>query len=83
MVDLRSRFWHCVLDEQSSLLTTFSTPYGRYRWLRLSSGLAVSPEIFQKRVNQAIEGIEGVLNIADDILIYGVGETEEAANTEV
>jgi hypothetical protein len=30
-VDLRSGFWHCVLDEHSSLLTTFSTPYGRYR----------------------------------------------------
>ena len=27
-VDLRSGFWHCVLDEQSSLLTTFSTPHG-------------------------------------------------------
>ena len=82
MVDLRSGFWHCVLDEQSSLLTTFSTPYGRYRWLRLPFELSVSPEIFQKRINQAIERLEGVLNIADDILIYGVGETEEAANAD-
>ena len=81
-VDLRSGFWHCVLDEQSSLLTTFSTPHGRYRWLRLPFGLSVSPEIFQKRLNQAIEGLDGVLNIADDILIYGVGDTEETANAD-
>ena len=27
-VDLRSDFWHCVLDDESSLLTTFNTPYG-------------------------------------------------------
>ena len=81
-VDLRSGFWHCVLDDQSSLLTTFSTPYGRYRWLRLPFGLSVSPEIFQKRLNQAIEGLEGVLNIADDILIYGVGETEAIASAD-
>ena len=32
--DIRSAYWHVLLDEKSSLLTTFSTPYGRYRfWL--------------------------------------------------
>jgi len=72
-VDLRSGFWYCVLADESSLLTTFNTPYGRYRWLRLHFGLSVSPEIFQKSVNQTLEGLEGVLNIADEILIYGVG----------
>ena len=45
-------------------------------------GLSVSPEIFQKRVNQSIEGLDGVLNIADDILSYGVGETEVIANAD-
>ena len=41
-----------------------------------------SPEIFQKRLTQAIEGLDGVLNIADDILIFGVGDTEETANAD-
>ena len=81
-VDLRSGFWHCVLDDESSLLTTFNTPYGRYRWLRLPFGLSVSPEIFQKRVIQTLEGLEGVLNIADDILIYGVGDSQVEANAD-
>lgn len=81
-VDLRSGFWHCVLDEESSMLTTFNTPYGRYRWLRLPFGLSVSPEIFQKRVIQTLEGLDGVLNIADDILIYGVGDSPEQANVD-
>ena len=31
-VDLRSGYWHCVLDEELSLMTTFAPPYGRYRW---------------------------------------------------
>ena len=56
-VDLRSGYWHCVLDEESSLLTTFATPFGRYRWCRLPFGLSVSSEIFQKRVNQALAGL--------------------------
>ena len=81
-VDLRSGYWHCALDEESSLLTTFATPYGRYRWCRLPFGLSASSEIFQKRVNQTLEGLEGVLDITDDILIYGVGNTEEEASVD-
>ena len=81
-VDLRSGYWHCVLDEESSLLTTFATPYGRYRWCRLPFGLSASSEIFQKRVNQALEGLNGVLDIVDDILVYGIGESIEEANAD-
>ena len=81
-VDLRSGYWHCVLDHESSLLTTFSTPFGRYRWRRLPFGLSVSSEIFQKRVNQALEGLSGVLDIADDILVYGVGNNEQEATAD-
>ena len=77
-VNLRSGYWHCNLDEESSLLTTFATPFGRYRWQRLPFGLSVSSEIFQKRVNQTLKRLEGVLDITDDILIYGVGNSEEA-----
>ena len=81
-VDLTAGYWHCVLDEESSLLTTFATPFGRYRWKRLSFGLSVSSEIFQKRVNQALEGLNGILNITDDILIYGVGDTDKEAQQD-
>ena len=38
----------------------------------------MSSEIFQKRVNQALEGLEGIRNITYDILIYGVGDENEA-----
>ena len=78
-VDLTAGYWHCVLDDESSLLTTFATPFGRYRWKRLPFGLSASSEIFQKRVSQALEGLEGILNITDDILVYGVGDTEDEA----
>ena len=44
---------------------------GRYKWLRLPFGLNVSSEIFQKRLCQALEGLPGVLCIADDIIIHG------------
>jgi len=50
-VNLASAFWHLELDEESSMLTTFVTPYGRYRWLRLPFGLSVSSDIFQKHLH--------------------------------
>ena len=81
-VDLRAGYWHCVLDEESSLLTTFATPYGRYKWRRLPFGLSVSSEIFQKRVHQILDRLDGILDITDDILIYGVGATEKDANAD-
>ena len=81
-VDFRSGYWHCILDQESSLLTTFSTPHGRYRWRRLPFGLTVSSEIFQKRVDQVLDRLDGILDITDDILIYGVGTTEQEANED-
>ena len=79
-VYLQSGYWHCILDNESSLLTTLATPFGRYPWCRLPFGLSVSSEIFQKRINQTLEGLNGVLNIPDDILVCGVGNTIEEAN---
>ena len=75
-VDCSSGYWHCELDEESSLLTTFITPFGRFRYLRLPFGLNVSSEIFQRKLHQAIERLPGVECITDDLLIHGVDEAE-------
>lgn len=74
-VDVTQGFTHLRLDKPSSALITFETPWGRYRWLRLRYGLAPSPEIFQFRMHQLVEGLDNVACIADDFLIYGCGET--------
>ena len=74
--DLKASYLHCKLDHSSSLLTTFATPFGRYRWCHLPFGLMVSSEIFQKRLHQALEGLEGVRCIADDVLIWGRTDDE-------
>ena len=42
----------------------------------------MSSEIIQKRVNQALEGLEGILNINDDILVYRVGDNEKKARID-
>jgi predicted aspartyl protease len=71
VLDAKSGFLQIKLDYESSLLTTFNTPVGRYRWLRLPFGLKCAPEIFQRVMDQMLEGIDGATAIMDDILIAG------------
>ena len=80
--DAKNGFWHVELDEDSAMLTTFNTPYGRYRWRRMPFGLSTAPEEFQRRQNQMLEGLDGVRCVADDILVYGKGRTIEAAEKD-
>ena len=68
------------LDEQSSLLTTFRSPHGRFRWNRLPFGLTVSSEIFARKLHEALDGLGGVSCNADDIVVVGVDATMEEVN---
>ena len=81
-VDARSGYWHVVLDEESARLTMFDTLFGHYYWRRLPFRLSVSFEIFQKRIHQALDGLPGLLNVHDDMVIYGVGDTDEQADVD-
>lgn len=76
VVDANHGFWQVQLDEESSKLCTFNTPYGRYRFLRLPFGVSSAPEVFQKCIAQRLEGLEGVVNIVDDILVWGEDEEQ-------
>ena len=76
VLDATSGFCHIKLDEKSSELLTFNTPFGRYQYLRMPFGINSAPEIFQKRMTQAFEDLIGVKTIADDILVWGRNEAE-------
>jgi len=53
LLDAKSGYWHVPLDKESSFLTTFNTPWGKYRWLRLPFGLKVAGDVFQERITSA------------------------------
>lgn len=69
-LDANMGFYMVKLDEDSSKLTTFITPFGRYRFLRLPFGISSAPEIFQKVMNEIFGDIEGVAIFVDDLVIY-------------
>lgn len=78
-LDAYKGFWQIPLDRKSSELTTFWTPFGRYRWNRVPFGISPAPEIYQKIQHEITEGLDGVESLCDDILIYGCGKTYEEA----
>ena len=82
LADVKDGFLHIPLDEESSWMTTMHTSYGRYRWLRLLFGITSAPEEFQMRLTTALEVLEGIICIADDILVYGEGNDYEEAEKD-
>ena len=79
VLDASNAFFSVELDCESSLLCAFETPYGIYRWERLPQGISVAPEIYARKIHQAMGGLENLIIIADDFVIYGKGDTYEAA----
>ena len=76
VVDTTKGYWHVELDHESSLLCTFNTPFGRYRFKRLPFGIVVSQDIFQRKLDDIYKKIPNVTGIADDIMVFGSTEEE-------
>ncbi|XP_006811648.1 uncharacterized protein LOC100366641 [Saccoglossus kowalevskii] len=75
-LDARNGYWNVKLDEESSVLTTINTPFGRYRFLRMPFGLRMIQDVFQFKVDEAYRNCKGAIGIADDIQVYGSNETD-------
>ena len=76
-IDLKDGYWQVKLDEDSSLLCTFNTPFGRYRFTRMPFGIKSASKVFQKKNEEAFAGIPGIhIIVADDIIIAAVNIEE-------
>ena len=68
-LDEPSGYWQLLLDEQSSKLLNFHSPFGRYSFKCLPFRINYASEIFQAEVAEILEGLDGCANAQDDILI--------------
>ena len=75
-VDGSSSYYCIVLNYESSLLTTFKTHIGRFCFVCLPSRLTCAQDIFQRMMDQILDCCEGVIGIADDIIIHGKDDAE-------
>ena len=81
-VDGNRAFFGMHLTEEASLLTTFNTHLGRYRFLCVPFGLKMPQDIFQMRMDDIVAQCPGVLAIHDDVFIYGKHDRENVAQKE-
>ena len=81
-LDLNQGYNQLELALESRYLRTFSTHMGLRRFRRLNFGVNCAAEIFQNAIREALSGLNGVINISDDILIFGGDDADHDANLE-
>ena len=81
-VDFSHGHWHCILQEDSSLPSPFLLHLDDTGGYAFPIELFVDSEILQKPLLQALQGLVRVACRADDILMYGVGDTLDEATRE-
>ena len=75
-VDATSGYWAIKLDERSSRLCTFNSPFGRYSFKRMPFGIKSAAEVYQREMTEIFQDIEGCEVIVDDIIIWGEDEDQ-------
>jgi hypothetical protein len=71
ILDLNQAYQQIQLDEDSKRYVTINTHKGLFRYNRLPYGVSSSPGIFQRTLENIVQGIPNVLVRVDDILITG------------
>ncbi|XP_063408205.1 uncharacterized protein K02A2.6-like [Mytilus trossulus] len=81
-LDLSQAYQQIVLDEESRKYVTINTHNGLYQYNRLPFGVSSAPGIFQRTMENLLQGIPRVVVRVDDIIITGSSKSEHLNNLE-
>ena len=79
-LDLNQGYNQLELEPSSRYITTFSTHNGLWRYKRLNFGVSSAAEVFQNAIRETLSGLSGVINMSDDILVFGKTQKEHDTN---
>ena len=82
-LDSEAAFWQIPVDEPTSRLFCFATPFGRYKFLRLPFGITPTSEVRHRCNAQVLQDLPFVKVNVDDILIYSRNNTEHVKHLEL
>ncbi len=68
------------LDEESRKFTTINTHRGLYQYTRLPYGVSSAPGIFQRTMDNLLQGLPQVIVRVDDILVTGNDDASHLKN---
>ena len=66
------------MDEESQDLFVFYTPWGLYKYNILVMGVSSASSECHERIRVLVEGLEGVQQIKDDIVVHGDGKEHDS-----
>ena len=75
-LDANSGFWQVKLARESALLTKFNTLNGRYCFNSMPFSITSAPKQFQCRMSTILSGLDRVVCLVDDILVFGSSQQE-------
>ena len=81
-LDLAHAYQQVVLDEESKAVVTINTHKGLYKVNRLPFGVASAPSLFQRIMENILQGLAGVSVYLDDILVTRKSTEEHLINLE-
>ncbi|XP_018493689.1 uncharacterized protein K02A2.6-like [Galendromus occidentalis] len=70
-LDANESFWQLKLDTASSYLCTFTTPWGRFRFMKLPFGILTATDEFQRATDDLFGDMPGVVPYIDDLIVWG------------
>ena len=70
-LDMSQAYQQLLLDEESEKFTTINTHKGLYQYNRPPFGVSSAPGIFQRTMENLLQGIPHVVVRVDDILVSG------------
>ena len=68
--DCNKGFWHQLLDEETSFLTTFNTEFGQFRFTVMQFGLSSAGDVFERKLDSIFGKLPNINVIADDVMTY-------------
>ena len=81
-IDLRQAYLQMEMDDTSKKFLVLNTHKGLYRLNRLAFGIASAPALWQRAMDQLLQGTADTHCILDDILITGVDDEHHLANVK-
>ena len=69
-LNLHTGYHHIPLDEESITKTAFTSPFGKYEYLKVLFGLAEALAYFQDLMNKVLKDLPFAIAYLDDIIIY-------------
>ena len=81
-IDLKNAYLQMEVEETSKQYLTINTHKGLFRYNRLPFGIKTAPSIWQRAMEQTLQGIPNVEVMLDDIIVTGKSDAAHLENLE-